>query len=112
MGPGLPPFLVHLLSQSPNLTVYLTAVVLALAYWRRAPRAAALARAGALLMLAGSVGWAFLITRLGPTAPSIRHVVLVSQVTSAVAHALWLAAIFVGRRTAVAGFPVQPIDHR
>ncbi len=105
--------LTQLLGQAPILILYLTGVILGIAFRTRSPLASTLVLIGAGLNLAVSVMWIFILhaayTRnnmLGIQAWSIA-----GQLLHTAAHALILSAAFVGRKPNSAAFEVQTANY-
>jgi hypothetical protein len=105
--------------QAPLLLSLLVGVVLAVAFWRRSPRASGLALGGFVMALVASlVGNAPNIATitLGLSAAQIQPYLMAISLATAVwrgaSYLLLLLAVYADRRREARGFPVEPLRVR
>lgn len=108
----------QLVMSAPMLLVYVGGMVLAALWWRRAPRAAAFAMTGLVLMLFVTIGSTavhayFVTNRAAATSATfgmtLSVIGLASGILRAVGMGLVVAAVFAGRpRVHGGGFDVAP----
>jgi hypothetical protein len=117
MNPNWMILVSQLAGAAPLLFVYLTGIILAFVWWRRAPRAAVLALAGLGVLLIATVlsplTAVYAMNARGSTpAASVGQTVAVMGVAFALIRAvgtgLLVAAVFAGRSREVGAFPMEP----
>ena len=88
----------------PMFLVYVVGIVLAIVYWRRCPRAAAMVLIACVLLPASTVAWDGIVSSMiresSTVGAQMTAVWLVYSVVQAAGWLLILAAVFTGRREA------------